>query len=1285
VKRSSKIVRILSRHTWWWTFAFIVLLALALSAARLLLPQLERYKDYLEIEISQVVGQQVSVAAFEVGWHGYGPRLFLHDVRLLSRSGDQVLFGFDLAHVDVSLPLTLYRWQVTLRDLTLRGIELSLQRQADGRVSVVGLELPQATAGEVEQKDGDAVLAWLFSQKYLAIEESVIHWRDLMQGVPAFTMRNVNLKLYNKGERHSLSGQLHLPPSLGGRIKLMAEAQGAIDNPIDWPVEFYVEGRGLELGRWLADRSVLGLRVLNGAAEIELWGRWQQNNLDNIKGNLFVRDAHLASEGVAVGAEQQVQRLASAFAEFVWQSDAAGWQLDVDRLRLVKGGVAWQPARVRVRHQSNANAAVAELEVASSFARLDDIAALLPLSNYLSDEQKELLQTTQPGGELHEAYLKLDFVENQLRSYFVSAKLKNFALMPWQNLPGFDGLDLSLNMDQSGGVVDVATKTAHLDLRNLFRDFFTVDGLSGRLAWQQDDEGVLLDMRDIELSNQDTAVALAGQAFLPADKTSPIVKLLLEIKHGNAEAASRYLPVSIMPQKVVAWLDGAIVAGRVDSGSMVLQGPIKQFPFDDASGRFEVRFNVNDGILDYTRDWPRIEQIEAGVAFVGNRMDLNAVAGKVLGADIKQVAVEILDMRAKPAVLHLQGQADGSASDVVGFINQSPLQQRFGNFSQGATAVGDSSLDLNLNIPLANGANVETLGRIKFADSAIDLTRLGVDLSGLSGEVAFSNKGLSAQGVSAVVMGQPANIDIYTEELPQDESNIVFVAQGESRLAELEKRLDLFVFAYLDGEAHWQARLEIPRSKNGAVVSPTLKIESNLQGLSVQLPEPLKKPAAGSRPFELFARFEKQANHWLFDYNQETLTGVFELAGAKGLSVGELRFAGAAELPQKQGLRLAGRLGRFVYDEWQPLFAVRPGQPKKDAVVNQLDLQFDSVVLFAQTLHGVELQAEHMAASWAADVKSDEMAGRVWLPDSWDRVLKMDLEHLYLSRKTEKSETVAEPFDPRGLPPLMIKSKQTRFGDLDLGQMNLQTRKLPLGLRIDSLETRSGIVEASIKGQWLITNQHKSQVNAKLKVHDLGAVLTGLGYIETVKSGKGVGKLNLNWDGSLLDYDLASLAGKVDFDFEDGHLLAVEPGAGRFFGLLSVTALPRRLMLDFSDFFGKGFAFDDMRGHFNISKGDAYTENFFMDGPAARIELRGRVGLVAEDYDQRVKVVPNVASGLPTLAAVLTGQIVPAVVLALIEKLTKPEVDKATGIYYQVTGSWDDPLVEPIDLVRSGK
>ena len=63
------------------------------------------------------------------------------------------------------------------------------------------------------------------------------------------------------------------------------------------------------------------------------------------------------------------------------------------------------------------------------------------------------------------------------------------------------------------------------------------------------------------------------------------------------------------------------------------------------------------------------------------------------------------------------------------------------------------------------------------------------------------------------------------------------------------------------------------------------------------------------------------------------------------------------------------------------------------------------------------------------------------------------------------------------------------------------------------------------------------------------------------------------------------------------------------FGLLSFQALPRRLKLDFSDIFDKGFGFDRIEGDFVISEGDAFTNDLSLKGTSATLQMSGRTGL----------------------------------------------------------------------------
>jgi uncharacterized protein YhdP len=129
-------------------------------------------------------------------------------------------------------------------------------------------------------------------------------------------------------------------------------------------------------------------------------------------------------------------------------------------------------------------------------------------------------------------------------------------------------------------------------------------------------------------------------------------------------------------------------------------------------------------------------------------------------------------------------------------------------------------------------------------------------------------------------------------------------------------------------------------------------------------------------------------------------------------------------------------------------------------------------------------------------------------------------------------------------------------------------------------------------------------------------------------------------------------------------------------GLASVAELPRRLALDFSDVTDKGFAFDTVRGDFQLHDGSAYTDNVLVKGPAAEIGLIGRVGLKNHDYDQTAVVTGNVSNTLP-LAALAAGPVAGGAVWLFTQVFKQPLKGLVRG-YYRITGSWDNPTVERI-------
>ena len=116
-----------------------------------------------------------------------------------------------------------------------------------------------------------------------------------------------------------------------------------------------------------------------------------------------------------------------------------------------------------------------------------------------------------------------------------------------------------------------------------------------------------------------------------------------------------------------------------------------------------------------------------------------------------------------------------------------------------------------------------------------------------------------------------------------------------------------------------------------------------------------------------------------------------------------------------------------------------------------------------------------------------------------------------------------------------------------------------------------------------------------------------------------------------------------------------------------MTSLPRRLRLDFSDLNKKGLHYKEAAGTFTIADGSAYTEDLYIDSDVARIDIEGRTGLEAEDYDQLITITPHVTSSLPLAPIWLAEKVLNAQI-----------VNKVFAHRYTVTGTWDEPVVEKV-------
>jgi uncharacterized protein YhdP len=226
--------------------------------------------------------------------------------------------------------------------------------------------------------------------------------------------------------------------------------------------------------------------------------------------------------------------------------------------------------------------------------------------------------------------------------------------------------------------------------------------------------------------------------------------------------------------------------------------------------------------------------------------------------------------------------------------------------------------------------------------------------------------------------------------------------------------------------------------------------------------------------------------------------------------------------------------------------------------------------------------------------------------------------------------------------------------------------------------------EASFKasGKWMTsrdsTQPAMTDMNFRLDVSDAGELLNRLGTKDALRGGGGKLEGQVSWQGSPLTLHYPSLSGRFNVNIGRGQFLQAEPGVAKLLGVLSLQALPRRLLLDFRDVFSAGFAFDTIRGDVLIQQGIASTRNLQMKGVNAVVQMEGNSDIARETQNLRVLILPEVDAGTASLLAGLALN--PAIGLStfLAQLLLKQPLSRVNTQEFAIDGTWSDPKVTKI-------
>lgn len=1241
----------LTRITRQVIFFGLCLFALAISLVRILVLCVDLYKTELEIELSQLLATPVSIGHINAYMRGFNPEVILKNISLPTETPQQNHLQLKEIRLGINVFKMLFNQNLlTSSWITLVGAKLSVIRQIDGSFEIDGL------------KSSSGQPLWLLEGESYQILDSDITWLDKKRQGKVITFKNVDLVIKNQSEYNHHQARLLVksPNKYGKKLRILVDFTGNIFQPDDLVGQIFIEGQNIQFAELITGDLPLKLKLETGTGSFKLWGFWQKNQLTSVSGWLKTEKLKITNKFKQRLSIQQLKT------NFIWENNNNQWLLAVKDLATTLNGTQYPQARFSIgsnnKHAQHFSANIQQLD-------LGQFTVLQKFFSPLFVETPKLFSQFKLRGQLQNSRL---FADLKQQHYSFNTQFKQVSMSGLKNLPEWENLSGSMSGNQKQGQIKLQSKNAHFIAKDLFRQPLKIKQLQGIIDWQQQDKSLVLSSRHLQLNSPYFKSFHQFKITLPNDKSPFFMDLqssALNLK--KVSQLKRYFPITLMSPELITWLDNAFISGVIPRLDLSFYGHPQDFPFKQHQGVFQVLFSPENAELNYAPQWPHFKSLFADVMFLNDSLEIKLKRGKAMAMRGKQFTVEIPSL-SKDTYLYAKGQLNGRINHGLNFLQHTPLDLPIVALRKALSFKGSTKIDLDLSLPLNDLASTRVKGVAKLNQAQFNVSAINVDVKRIKGQLHFSEKGVFAKKISAQAFSQSIQMTIDS-----DDTNTTINVDGKVSAEKLLEKLGVTKQKIVSGLTDYQLQLTLPQLENRL---PHLKINSDLRGIEINLPDNLAKNATQKKTLSIqtFITSEKEALLPIkINYGKDLNADIrFHKSRQRLYSGNILVGQGQVKKPHNSGLNIQINSPQFSLNQWLNLIN-QDSQGSSESIINHINIETPHLQLQQQNLGVFRLNFQRQSHNWQGTFSSSIATGSVEIPlkNLKYSKIKLNLDCLNLSLLDKLSLPKQSAQQSKNFPLIDIKSQQLLWRGVNLGQLKVKTQRSDYGVKFEHIFIKNKQQQLALSGDWQYQNgQHRTHLQGRLKSENFGKLLNKLDFSKQFEETSATINFDFNWQAAPYQLSFTQLNGSLNLQLDEGRLLGIEPGLGRLLGVLAMEQWIKRLQFDFDDLYKEGLSFNQISGQFSLNKGIADNDNLVMDAIPAKVILKGKLDLTKQTLDQEVAVIPKSSSAIP-----IAGTIIGGIATAIAQTVTG---EYEEGYYlrskYQLAGHWNDLKITPL-------
>ena len=874
----------------------------------------------------------------------------------------------------------------------------------------------------------------------------------------------------------------------------------------------------------------------------------------------------------------------------------------------------------------------------------------------------------------------------------VQARVADAAIAPARHEFTLSGLSGEITGSETGWVADLKTRAARLDLAQAPQYPLQDVHVDARLQLARDGGDWRVTTDKLELQHDTAHLHVEGSLVEAGTGGQPELDARAELT-GLDVPQLKQLAGAGMAQSFGATF-AQLTAGRIERALVDLRGPLGGLPDSGFAGSLLLR----DGVLAGGAVWPDAREVDARIDWRGPHVRAFIEKGRA-GAFSLSLSRAEWDASGERAA-HITGHVTGPVEEALTWVRTHPELQRYAPRVQNIEMSGAATLEFNVTLP-PDMENVQARVTATLSDARLQAFAGMPSMESLHGTLLFDSGSLRRSALTGTWLGGPVTLNVGER---REHGVLVLSIQGRGTLDARALALAATAGFRIDqsmapaGTSDWNGEIVFPAGnepqpeRSGGHSEKRqqrdagqwrLKADSSLVGVVSHLPEPLMKAAGTAVPLHVEAQGSAESAQLrlnLGDRFRSLLALTRHDDSTWQVERGNVQFGTTtAVLPIEPLVLVEGRLERLELPAYVAAWQQLRREPAAPAI--RANLLAGEMLVAGRGYPGVRVLAERTEAGADLQLLSPDISGTAHWPAVTASNHPAQFHFTRLNVPDGGAFAASAELIAALGPATVFSVDEIVWEGHSLGSAVATIESGGNAVNVTGLRLTDSTQE--VNGT-LHCQSSACRLRFTLDSSNAAATLEDFGFRPELTAAKATVDGDLQWQVASDRPTLATLAGRLNLRLEDGITRADRDPhpEGTPFALLLVPALVSGMdqgqgaALPTSE--ARAVRFSLLEGDFELQGGEAETSNLHFDGDA-EILMRGRTGLLARNYDERVWILRGEGRLPAAVRRLGPTPRVAAAWLSLRDLFGGGEREDKAQAALHLQGTWDDPIVEPDD------